>query len=55
MRYGQLTDQVSEATDGSPDAEMEVMLDTDDGYFGVASVRMEDGRLIISAGDPEDE
>jgi hypothetical protein len=55
MRIGQLMDQINEVCEGSPDTEMEVALDTEDGYFGIEHVRVEDGRLIISAGDPEDE
>lgn len=34
--------------------ETEVVLDTEEGVYGISSVTMQDDRLIVSAGDLED-
>lgn len=52
MRVGELKKLIEEWSEND---EIEVALDTEDGYFGVASVQEEAGRLVISAGDSEEE
>lgn len=52
MRVGELKRQIEEWSEND---EVEVVLDTEDGNFGIASVYTEGGRLVISTGDPEEE